>query len=102
MYSESDYINLGRKLYNEHPSEDFEQEIAKAEQVAAFLIKKGFYFEMGRQERLMGCICHEFSLDEVKGLPKSWPEQTDKSLLTETQIMYDLGWDNPRKYGEIK
>lgn len=102
MSDESHYINLGRKLFNEHPSEDFEKEIAKAEQVAAFLIKKGFYFEMGRQERLAGCKCHEFIFEEISGHPKSWPEQTGESLLNEIQIMYDAGWDNPDKHGEIK
>jgi len=102
MNDESHYINLGRKLYNEHPSEDFEKQIAEAEPVAAFLIKKGFYFEMGRQERLAGLSYYELTLDETKGLPKSWPEQTDESILTEIQIMYDAGWDNPDKHGEIK
>jgi hypothetical protein len=100
--NELHYINLGRKLYNEHPSDDFDKEVAQAEPVAAFLIRKGFYFEMGRSERLIGCENHGFTLEEVVGHPKTYPEQTNESLLNEIQIMYDLGWDNPQKYGEIK
>jgi hypothetical protein len=75
--------------------------VAQAESVNAFLIRKGFYFEMGRSERLIGCQNYEFALEEVKNHPKTYPEQTDESLLNEVQIMYDLGWDNPDKYGEI-
>jgi hypothetical protein len=66
------------------------------------LIRKGFYFEMGRSERLIGCKNHEFTIKEIIGRLKTYPEQSDESLLNEVQIMYDLGWDNPEKYGEIK
>jgi hypothetical protein len=100
--NESHYINLGRKIYNENPSEDFNKEFAEAEPVAAFLTRKGFYFEMGRNERLIGCLNHKFTLEDTKNHPKTYPEQTDESLLNEIQIMYDLGWDYPDKYGDIK
>jgi hypothetical protein len=66
--------------------------------VEYFLFKKGYFYEMGRRDRLNGKNEGVFTVDSIREIPRSWPAQSDESLINEIQIMYDLGWDNPDKY----
>lgn len=95
-------INIGRRLYHNRFDENLNDVLSKHAPVGAFLIKKGFYFEIGRTERLLCYPCRIFEAKDVGELPLSYSGQSVDNLINETQLMFNAGWDNPDKYGNIK
>lgn len=101
--TEQDCIDLGRVAYilarGNHPEwTEITDFIDDLDDCQSFTFKRGYFYEFGRVARLNN-ESNKFNVDSVKHVRPTWEGQTSESLLNEIQMIFDIGWDNPEKYG---